>query len=156
MNRHEAQVYSTALYILRDRSEAEDVTQEVYIRLWNSIKEVESDKAKAWLMKVTKNLCIDHLRARHKAEDINEYEFECVDSKQDPAKALAHMQLSRWLREAIDKLKEPYRSLIVLSHLHQKNYREIAQSHVLTVNQVKVYIHRARQQLRTLLQEVEL
>ena len=61
---HKQSVYRLALTWLRSISEAEDVTQEVFLRLVQWKSRVEPGKEKAWLLKVTANLCRDHLRAR--------------------------------------------------------------------------------------------
>ena len=65
-------------------------------------------------------------------------------------------QLSAWLSSAIEKLKEPYRSLIILADLQQRSIKDVANTLDLNENQAKVYIHRGRKQLRVLLQGVEL
>jgi RNA polymerase sigma-70 factor (ECF subfamily) len=59
VNLYQDQVYNLASYLVRDRFEAEDITQEVYIRLWENMQDVEFVRAKLWLMKVTRNLCLD-------------------------------------------------------------------------------------------------
>ena len=67
---------------------------------------------------------------------------------------LEQEQLGSWLRGAIANLKEPYRSLVVLRDVQQNSYRDVAQALELSMDQVKVYLHRARRQLRDNLQEV--
>jgi len=65
-------------------------------------------------------------------------------------------QVSSWLSTAIEKLKEPYRSLIILADLQQRSIKDVARSLDLNENQAKVYIHRGRKQLRGYLQGTEL
>jgi RNA polymerase sigma-70 factor (ECF subfamily) len=69
---------------------------------------------------------------------------------------LMSKQLSSWLGAAIERLKEPYRSLIILADLQQRSIKEVARSLDLNENQAKVYIHRGRKQLRDFLQGIEL
>jgi len=154
VNEYQKHVYSLALHILQRRDEAEDITQEVYMKLWRHINDVEYEQAKPWLMAVTRNLCIDQLRARKHIEDVDSMELESLDVWSQPSKALADSRLSEWLKNAIASLKEPYKSLLVMSDVQQKSQREIAEVLQLSASQVKVYLHRARRQLRGLLQEV--
>ncbi len=156
VNDYEDQVFSLALYMLRDRGEAEDVAQESYLKLWESIEDIDNDRAKLWLLKVTRNACIDRLRKKRLAVSVDELSDEPVDHSKGPVGIMAHEQLSKWLKDAIGLLQEPYRSLIVLRDIQQKSYGDVAVDLSLSLSQVKVYLHRARQQLRDILREIEL
>ena len=82
-----------------------------------------------------------------------EDEHQTTVNHQEPAGNLQHQQLSGWLSDAISCLKEPYSSLIMLCDVQQNSQSIAAQSLNLTTTQVKVYLHRARHQLRGLLKE---
>jgi RNA polymerase sigma-70 factor (ECF subfamily) len=153
VKKHEHQVYTLGVYLLRDRSEAEDVAQETYMKLWNNLDNIDNERAAAWLMKVTRNACLDRLRKRRPETEVNDYHLG-TDQVQEPAEAFEQEQLGSWLRGAIANLKEPYRSLVVLRDVQQNSYRDVAQALELSLDQVKVYLHRARRQLRDNLQEV--
>jgi len=154
INQHQQRVYSLAFYMLRDAAEAEDVTQEVYTRLWRDIERVQTGTAGAWLSRVTRNLCIDHIRKHKGVDHVVDHVLECTDHRAKPAEAYAASQLSQWIHDAIDSLKEPYRSLILMAEVQQKTSAEIAQVLALNTNQIKVYAHRARLQLREKLKKV--
>lgn len=164
VNHHQQAVYSKAVYMLGNAVEAEDACQETYERLWKRISakaehssaEERAEEDKAWLLRVTHNLCIDKLRQRKPMSIDSVQESVCESPTSQPATALASSQLSDWLSNAIDRLKEPYKSLIVLADLQQMTVREVADTLDLSENQVKVYVHRARKQLRGLLQGIEL
>ena len=64
LKEHQQRVYSLALYILRDKHEAEDITQDVFTRLWNGFEQVDIEKVSTWLSAVTRNACIDKIRKR--------------------------------------------------------------------------------------------
>jgi RNA polymerase sigma-70 factor, ECF subfamily len=154
VNRYEDIIFSLALHILRNSSEAEDVTQEAFTKLWENIKRVESETAKQWLTTVTKNICIDRIRKRRNETQVDESHSTSEDKPSlEPVNALDQQQVSDWLMRAIDRLKEPYRSLIVLREIKQQGYTGIGQYLDLSESQVKVYLHRARQLLRDILQE---
>jgi RNA polymerase sigma-70 factor (ECF subfamily) len=162
VDQHQKRVYSQAMFILADKSDAEDATQEAYERLWaamttpRSENEFEPNSAKAWLLHVVRNICIDKIRRRKPVTDTELDEFESVSSQGKPVKQLMSKQVSSWLSEAIERLKEPYRSLIILADLQQRSIKDVARSLDLNENQAKVYIHRGRKQLRGFLQGIEL
>lgn len=162
IKQHQQLVYSQAMYILANKSDAEDITQEAYIRLWAHMNKSKKhttfdvNTGKAWLLRVTRNLCIDKLRQRKPVPDQDIDELPSDSSYSKPVATLMKKQVSAWLQEAIERLKEPYRSLIILADLQQRPIKEVATTLELTENQTKVYIHRGRKQLRTLLQGVEL
>lgn len=162
VDQHQQLVYSQAMFILADTGEAEDATQEAYVRLWAALnkpqpsREFDTESAKAWLLHVVRNLCIDKLRRRKPVADAELDELENHSAHGKPAAQLMSKQLSTWLSSAIARLKEPYRSLIILADLQQRSIKEVAQSLDLNENQAKVYIHRGRKQLRGFLQGLEL
>lgn len=155
VNQQHKVIYSMALHMLGDSHEAEDVTQETYERLWHNIHAVETETAKYWLLRVARNLCIDRLRKHRETEQANEL-LICHNWRNDPEAQAIWQQLSIRLKTAITALKEPYLTLIVMADLQQRSIKEIVIALHLKENQVKVYIHRARKQLQTLLNGDEL
>jgi len=148
---HQDQAWSLARYLLKDASEAEDAVQEAFIRLWNHRESVDPERIRPWLMKVTRNLCLDRLRRRKPTEELREI-HEVEDH--GPMAGAVQGELGHWLTRAIAGLKEPYRSLVVLRDIQQHSYEEVAGATDLSLAQVKVYLHRARKQLREELAEV--
>ena len=74
--------------------------------------------------------------------------------ERDPLAGAEQGELGRWLQKAIAGLREPYRSLVVRRDIQQHSYDEVASATELSLSQVKVYLHRARKQLREELAEV--
>ena len=148
---YQDQAWSLARYLLKDASEAEDATQEAFIKLWNHRDNVDPDRIKPWLMKVTRNTCLDRLRRRKPETELME---NTIVDDHSPMKDAQRGELSHWLKAAIEGLKEPYRTLVVLRDIQQHSYEEVANATELTLSQVKVYLHRARKQLREQLAEV--
>jgi RNA polymerase sigma-70 factor (ECF subfamily) len=107
-------------------------------------------------MKVTRNLCLDRLRRRHPTEEWDEWQQPADDSGTipGPMQGLQTRELGEWLKHSINGLTEPYRSLVVLRDVQQHSYEEVANALELSLTQVKVYLHRARKQLREQLAEV--
>ena len=151
---HRDRVYSLACYLLNDREEAEDVTQDVFLRMWKNIDTLDEDRLGAWLMKVTRNACIDaHRRrsARTKLMDVNTegrtYQHAEAGNPAPDAQTEA-MEFQDNLRDAIAGLPEPHRTIVVCREINELKYDEIAGMLDMPLNTVKVYLHRARKLLR--------
>lgn len=148
---YQNQAWSLARFMLTDASEAEDATQEAFIKLWNHRESIDPERIRPWLMKVTRNTCLDRLRRRKPETELSENE---VSSVKGPLQDVERAELSGFLKTAVTSLKEPYRSLVILRDMQQNSYQEVADATELSLTQVKVYLHRARKQLREQLAEV--
>ena len=148
---YQDQAWSLARYLLKDASEAEDAVQDAFIKLWNHRDRVDPERIKPWLMKVTRNTCLDRLRRRKPETELTE--VQAVE-EHGPLAGAQQGELGRRLKRSIEELREPYRTLIVLRDIQQHSYDEVANATELTLSQVKVYLHRARKQLREQLAEV--
>jgi len=148
---HHRLIYRVCYGILGDRHEAEDVTQEAFLRYWQQGDEVRG--AKAWLITVARNKCLDRLRSSKRFVDADPEVFEQQTEERDPEwHARREESLSR-LQGLINRLPEPQRSLVLLFDVEGLTGAECAEALDLNVNQVKVYLHRARRQLRSALEE---
>jgi RNA polymerase sigma-70 factor (ECF subfamily) len=150
---HQDQAWSLARYLLRNDSEAEDAAQDAFIKLWNHRETIDPSRVRPWLMKVTRNVCLDRLRRRRPETELDENLESAVSGPEDQAQ---QVELGRWLQLVIARLKEPYRSLVVLRDIQQHSYDEVTAATGLSLPQVKTYLHRARKQLREQLAEFEL
>ena len=150
--RHQDQVWSLARYLLGDAMEAEDAAQEAFLRLWQQREPFDDQAVKPWLLTVTRNLCLDRLRKRPRLEPVD---GSAADDGAGPQESLSQAELAARLRLEIERLAEPYRSLVVLRDMQQHSYAEVAAITGLNLAQVKVYLHRARGQLRENLFEME-
>jgi RNA polymerase sigma-70 factor (ECF subfamily) len=148
---YQDQAWSLARYLLKDAAEAEDVCQESFIKLWNQQDDIDPDKTRAWLMRVIRNGCLDRIRQRKPSEALGDWQ---ASSAEGPHQGAEHSELGQRLQCSINKLGEPYRSLVVLRDVQQNSYEEVAATLELSLSQVKVYLHRARKQLREELAEV--
>ncbi len=149
---YQDQAWTVARYILKDAQEAEDATQEAFVKLWHNRDNIDPNRVKPWLMKVTRNGCLDRLRRRRESVEFDESYMASEVS--GPMQDAAAGETNLWLKRAISSLKEPYRSLVVLRDVNQHSYEEVAGMLELNLAQVKTYLHRARKQLREQLAEV--
>ena len=150
---HGKKVLTLAVYLLENRQEAEDVAQEVLIRLWKRGDEVSPGRMGAWLVRVTRNACIDRLRRRrtqagrrHESSDL--VQAELTEHRPGPEALARASQLGRRIRSALDELSEPYRSVVILREIQGLSYQEIADALEMTVSNVRVTLHRGRRRLR--------
>jgi RNA polymerase sigma-70 factor (ECF subfamily) len=152
VDEYQDQAWTLARYLLKDPAEAEDAVQEAFVKLWNNQHRVDPERIRPWLMKVTRNLCLDRLRRRRPTQEWQE--GQQADDSPGPMQGAQQHELGEWLKHSINGLTEPYRSLVVLRDVHQHSYEEVASVLELSLPQVKVYLHRARKQLREQLAEV--
>jgi len=154
VTRHQRQVFTFACYLLGSREEAEDVTQEVLVRLWRNTRLLGSDRLGGWLLKVTRNACYDRLRLRHRSARLfavdqgTEARPDAPTPEPGPEELAASAQLGRRLRAALDALGEPLKSIVILREVQGLSYQEIAEILELPLSTVRVSLHRARRRLR--------
>ncbi|MEM8885830.1 MAG: RNA polymerase sigma factor [Planctomycetota bacterium] len=148
--------YRFAYRIFRDRQIAEDVSQEFFFKLYrNAHKYKPAGKFKTYFYTVLNNLCLDTLRRmnRKSLPDFQSFENPVLDGMpvgEDvgaPGAAAELNEEKRLVREAIGRLPDAQRQVIVLRELEQLKYREIAEVLGLSLNEVKVLIHRGRKTL---------
>jgi RNA polymerase sigma-70 factor, ECF subfamily len=144
--RHHRLVYRVACSLLADKHEAEDVTQEAFMRLWQHGGGIRARRE--WLLTVARNACLDRLRKARSTLVTEPAELDRPSEHPGPARQAEQHELAQRLRALIGSLPEPQRSLIVLFDVHGLDGAACARILGLNVNQVKVYLHRARQRLR--------
>jgi len=147
-------VYAFACYSLRSRQDADDVTQEVLVKLWQHWRKVDPDKIMAWLMRVTRNAVVDHIRKQQLAESRRDDRIE-PDARpdirpggEDQGEARDRERLREALLESIQALDEPFRSLLIMRDIQGMSYADMQGALEMSESQVKVYLHRGRRKLR--------
>lgn len=150
IDQHRHRVFSFAHYSLRVREDAEDVTQEVFIKLWQHWQKIDHEKLGAWLMRVAHNSVIDHVR-KQRPQQSNLDQFAEVEDQvgaESDATDLDQTLFKQQLQSAIKALEDPFRSILIMRDIQGLSYDEIQGSLELSASQVKVYLHRARRKLR--------
>jgi RNA polymerase sigma factor (sigma-70 family) len=151
----ETHVYRTAYYILGNEQDALDAAQEALIRVYTKINSYE-EKAlfKTWVQRIVTNICIDKFRRAKSTVSIEEHNM-VFSTDHNVEEEILSTYVAKDIREAIDKLPEHHRTVVVLRYLQDFSYNEIADSLDLPLNTVKSYLFRARQQLQNLLQDYQ-
>jgi RNA polymerase sigma-70 factor (ECF subfamily) len=145
--------------MVRDRTAAEDLTQEAFIKAFRSLASYDaSRKFSSWLFKIAHNATIDHLRRR----DLDTVPLEASPDDEDgsdlarvladpasrgPDVAAGRGELAAALEEAVAELRPEYREIVLLRFAEGMAYQEIAEIADLPLGTVKTYIHRARKEL---------
>jgi RNA polymerase sigma-70 factor (ECF subfamily) len=158
VKRHRDRIYTFARYMLGNREDAEDVTQEVLVALWKSLGDLDPQGITPWLMRVTRNACIDMYRRRATFSKFVQVDSEDVgfdralSTEPAPDRVVeAHEVHDRIMKEIL-QLPETQRSAIIMREIQDLRYDTIAEALGIPLNSVKVYIHRARRSLRERLQ----
>ncbi len=142
-------VYRFILKNLRHEEDARDVVQTAFEKMWRNRGEVDAQKCKSYLFTVAYHQMIDHIRKVKRIQLKEEFgDHEKVQNR--PVN-----NLKRVLNEALSRLSETQRSLVLLKDYEGYSYEEIGQIMNLNSSQVKVYLHRARLQLKEYLVKME-
>ncbi|MBV8748081.1 MAG: sigma-70 family RNA polymerase sigma factor [Candidatus Eremiobacteraeota bacterium] len=147
VRRYERAVYNLALRTLHDRTEAEDATQEAFLKAYRALNSFRPGaKFSTWIFTICYRGCCDRLAKRKRLSG------DELPDRADPSagpEALAERNdEARRLRAAIDALPEKYRTVVTLYHLQGKQYEEIASVLNLPLGTVKTHLFRAKEQLR--------
>ena len=142
VNLYADNVYRFILKNLRHEADAKDIVQSSFEKMWVNRGQVEHDRCKSYLFTVAYHQMIDHIRKNKRISLRDEFSEEMsISNKSQPGS-------KKTLQEALNKLNETQRSLVMLKDYEGYNYEEIGKITGLNESQVKVYLHRARLQLR--------
>ena len=155
---YQDKLYHMAFRMLGSRQEAEDVTQEAFLRVYRNLDRYdESLKFSTWIYRIATNLCIDRLRKRRMSYSLdaesNEHDgldgYALIPSDdRTPESEMLLSETQRIVREAIETLPAKYKSVMVLRYLHDLSLQEIGEILDMPVTTVKTRVHRGREFLR--------
>lgn len=149
-------LFRYAYRILGNQMAAEDVVQEVLIKVWHKKKEIEEIQNKeAWCMTVTRNLALDKLRKKKYHHESVEDHYSLADSSMTPFESVQSSDTMNIIRAAIESLPSDQKHVVHLRDVEGYSYKEIAEITELSIEKVKVYLHRARISLRKQLSTIE-
>ncbi len=167
--KYEKGIYNYVLRMVQDRVEAEDLTQEVFVKVYKGISDFRGESAiSTWLYRIATNLCLDHFRKKSykqkqvtdslenpvlmgKEELSSHQSCECAEEL-PPDESVIKSELKQYLYYFMHQLSEDYRVVIVLSDLQGLKNREIAEILGCSLETVKIRLHRARKQLKEALE----
>lgn len=149
VNTHSDNLYRFILKSMRDTNRAEDVVQDAFEKLWLKIDNVEVNKAKSYLFTIAYNKMIDIFRKENRSSFIEDSDLETGSENH------SYNDIKDILDEALKKLPEIQRTVVMLRDYEGYNYKEIGEITNLNEGQVKVYIFRARKALKNYLVDID-
>jgi RNA polymerase sigma-70 factor, ECF subfamily len=162
---YQGQVYSVVLRMVRRREDAEDLTQETFVRMFRALERYDPQRPfAAWLFTIASRLAIDHIRRRkvqpisltqREAGSDEEYDIEVPDPGPTPDEVTSRTEEERRTEELIRSLPPHYRIVVMLRHQRDMAYEEIAEALHLPLGTVKARIHRAREILKGKFEKME-
>jgi RNA polymerase sigma-70 factor (ECF subfamily) len=150
-------LYRLALRITLNHAEAEDIVQDTLIKVWDKRDQwPEIDSIEAFSMTICRNLSLDHIKkAESQNDSLEETPMERPDASSNPYEQMLQKDRIELVHKLIDALPEKQRSCMQLRDFEGKTYKEIAEILVITEEQVKVNIFRARQQIKQRFKEFD-
>ncbi len=150
--------YRFALRLTGNGYDAEDIMQELAIKIWKKGEDFEKlDNKEAWCMSVTRNMAIDKIRHNN----IRRYEnietvYNVSSNTKNPEKQLESSDIMQGIKDLINKMPEKYKTVIQLREIEEMTYKEIAKIMNIELDKVKIYIFRARKMLQKMIVKANL
>lgn len=142
-------VYRFILHNLRDEDKAKDIVQDSFIKLWEKVSEVDYKKARSYIFTTAYHTMIDAIRREKKMTNFVDIEYSQASNNKE------YLGLKEILRNAVNRLPEIQRSVVLLRDYEGYSYEEIGEITGLNESQVKVYIYRARLFLKEFIGSLE-
>ena len=159
VGRHKKKIYFLAYDITGDHHEAEDISQEVFIKMYRSLKAFRRDaKMSSWLYQITVNASIDSLRKKSSRQATPISEFDRLSIQEslaasgayafDPLRSTESSQIQNHISQALKKISPKERTIFVMRHYNDLKLNEIAEVLGITIGTVKSLLFRAIRKLR--------
>ena len=155
--RYQEKVYNVAYRMMGNQQDAEDMTQEVFFRVYQKLSSFKFSSAfSTWLYRITANLCLDEINRRKKQpaeESFSQDDLDSFCSDLNPEDKVIANEEQALLWEAINSLKPEYRIIIILRDLEGLSYKELKQALKCSMGRVKSRLHDARRKLKSILKD---
>ena len=154
VRQHSSRVYRLAYRLTGNQQDAEDLTQEVFVRVFRSLPSYTPGTFEGWLHRITTNLFLDMARRRQRIrfEGLGDQAVGLLrDDEPTPAQAFDARHLDTDVQQALEALAPEYRAAVVLCDIEGLSYEEIAATLGVKLGTVRSRIHRGRAQLRAAL-----
>jgi RNA polymerase sigma-70 factor (ECF subfamily) len=151
--RYQTLVYTIAHRMVRDRTEAEDLTQEIFLKAYRTLDSFREEASfKTWLCKIATNRCIDwrrkHVPRQEQTAQVEEAEGIADDLDLSPETILLQRERQNEVRDLLDGMPEKYRSILLMYHFHGMSYKDIAKVQEISPRTVETRLYRAKHMLR--------
>lgn len=145
-----AKLFGVCLRILKDRAQAEDAVQEVYVRIWRRAGSFRADKASAmaWLVTIARNQAIDIIRARQPAALDYDEAPDVADPEPDPEARAALSGEGRRIQACLEELEADKAAAVVSAYVEGLSYQELADENAVPLNTMRTWLRRSLIKLR--------
>lgn len=151
VDRYQHLVFAIVARSVPDRADAEDLSQEVFVRVHRGLPYFRGDaRLSTWIYRIALNVCTE---ARQRAREHRPLDATMVAEPASRDRAFSDFELRDRLEKALAQLPPRYRVLVAAHYLDGVRYDDLAEAFELPMGTVKTYLHRARRELRRLLQE---
>ncbi|HQO50581.1 MAG TPA: sigma-70 family RNA polymerase sigma factor [Bacteroidales bacterium] len=148
VEKYQSPVYNLIVKIIHDKDEAKEITQEVFVKAYESLASFRSDhKFFSWIYRIAVNAALNQLKKQKKMVGL-----DTLKGVSDAAEELMN-EREQLLQKAIKMLNEKYSVLIVLKYYEQMSYKEVAETMAITEKKVRSRLFEARQQLKEMLEK---
>ncbi|MBZ5753040.1 RNA polymerase sigma factor [Metabacillus rhizolycopersici] len=149
-NHHYLDVYRFLVCFSGNQNDAEDLTQEVFIRVLNNFSNINSIiNLKTWIFSIAKHVAIDHYRKKRFSSLIKDGFFkQIVSTEKEPTELIEQNEMKKLVHSAISKLKPNYRAVVILRGINEFSIRETSEILQCSESKVKVDYHRALKELK--------
>ena len=156
VKKYETQVYNIAYGILGSLEDAQDITQDVFVSVWEKIGQFRfKSKFSTWLYRIAKNLSLNEKsrRTRRKTDavEIDDSQAWVPVDHQTPEDEILASEQQQILHKALGQLKESYRTILVLREMEELSYEDLSAVLGCSIGRVKSRLYEARMQLRGIL-----
>jgi RNA polymerase sigma-70 factor, ECF subfamily len=146
LERYEKKVFRMAVMMLRDHGRAEEVTQDIFLKLWRALPSYDGRAAlSTWIYTIARNTCLTALRSEAYRKTTS------LDTAREPATTGAG-PIDMALQQCLERLPEIQREVITLFYFEDRNVAEVAKALDLPEGTVKSHLHRARRALGEMLE----
>lgn len=159
--RHRDKIYARAFSMMRNEDEALDLSQEAWIKAWQRLKQFQGDSSFAtWMTRIVINLCLDQIRRqkRKRAESIEKLDEELGGVERqmpvvtaNPTAGMERTELRKRIDEAMQKLSDAHRTVLILHEFEELEYKAIAEVMGCSIGTVMSRLFYARRKLASLL-----
>lgn len=164
VNRHKSKIFTSIYLLVKDHYLAEDIFQEVFIRIIESLKKgayIENGKFVSWAVRIAHNLCMDHYRKIKRIPTIktsDNTDFFQMYTFAEPGVDVKMMDVERdnYIKQMVDKLPQDQREVIILRHFADLSFREIAALSDISINTALGRMRYALINIRKMLPEAKL
>jgi RNA polymerase sigma-70 factor (ECF subfamily) len=148
--RTSAKLFGVALRILKDRAEAEEALQDIYVKIWQRADRYQAGQYSpiSWLVAVARNHCLDRLRVRRPVADGIDAALDIADAGPDPEQAVAGTEERGRIEDCLGRLEADRADAVRGAYLDGYSYDELARQHGVPLNTMRTWLRRSLMKLR--------